>query len=114
MCVLSSTSQLRELLSDSHAAVRQSALLGLLETGAAIQQEVRVLAKKDVDTGVREVTNLWLKKRRELMRSTTTLCIRESGSGSGSAISAAMISGATKRLWNMCVLYRSHRLQMVA
>lgn len=112
MCVLSSTSQLRELLSDSHAAVRQSALLGLLETGAAIQQEVRVLAEKDVDTGVREVTNLWLKKRRELMRSTTTLCIRESGSGS--AISAAMISGATKRLWNMCVLYRSHRLQMVA
>ena len=60
---LTSTSQLRELLSDSHAAVRRAALLGLLETGAAIQQEVRVLAENDVDTGVREVANLGLKKR---------------------------------------------------
>ena len=59
---LSSTMELRDLLRDSHAAVRRAALLGLLESGAATQQEVRDLAEKDVDTAVREVANLWLEK----------------------------------------------------
>ena len=59
---LSSTSELGELLSDSHAAVRRAALLGLLETGAATQQEILALAEKDVDAAVRDVANLWLEK----------------------------------------------------
>lgn len=59
---LSSTTELRELLSDSHAAVRRAALLGLLETRAAIQQDVRALAEKDADAEVREVAHLWLSK----------------------------------------------------
>ena len=59
---LCSTTELRDLLSDSHATVRRAALLGLLETNAATQQEVRDLAEKDVDTAVREIADLWLEK----------------------------------------------------
>lgn len=59
---LRSANELRVLLSDSRAAVRRAALLGLLETHAATQQEVRELAEKDVDAEVRNVAELWLSK----------------------------------------------------
>ena len=59
---LSSTNELRELLSDSRTAVRRAALLGLLETRAATQQDVSALAEKDVETEVRNVAELWLSK----------------------------------------------------
>ncbi|MFM8790973.1 MAG: PVC-type heme-binding CxxCH protein [Solirubrobacterales bacterium] len=57
-----STAELRELLSDSRSAVRRAALLGLLETHAATQPEVGVLAQKDTDADVRQVAELWLAK----------------------------------------------------
>ncbi|MCU0709989.1 MAG: PmoA family protein [Pirellula sp.] len=57
---LSSTSELRRLQSDSNAAVRRAAFLGLLETHAATEQEVQALAKTDSDPQVREVAGLWL------------------------------------------------------
>ena len=59
---LSSTAELRELLSDSRAAVRRAALLALLESHAATQPEVRALAQKDADADVRKVAELWLAK----------------------------------------------------
>lgn len=59
---LRSTNELRELLSDSRAAVRRAALLGLLETHAVTQQEVRALAEKEVDAEVSKVAKLWLSK----------------------------------------------------
>jgi putative membrane-bound dehydrogenase-like protein len=59
---LLSTNELRELLSDSNAAVRRAALLGLLETHAATQQDVQPLAEKDTDPLVREVAELWFSK----------------------------------------------------
>jgi len=59
---LSSTAELRELLSDSRAAVRRAALLALLEIHAATQPEVRMLAQNDADADVRKVAELWLAK----------------------------------------------------
>lgn len=59
---LHSLKDLRELLSDSRAGVRRAALLGLLETHSVPSQEVRLLAEKDADAGVREVAELWLSK----------------------------------------------------
>ncbi len=59
---LQSTSQLRTLLSDSRSAVRRAALLGLLETHASNQTEVRKLAEHDPAADVREVAELWLAK----------------------------------------------------
>lgn len=59
---LSTATELRELLSDSHAAVRRAALLGLLETGAAIDEEIHALAEQDNDSEVREIARLWLSK----------------------------------------------------
>lgn len=59
---LSSTAELRELLSDSRAAVRRAALLALLESHAATQPEVGTLAQKDADADVRKVAELWLAK----------------------------------------------------
>jgi putative heme-binding domain-containing protein len=59
---LRSTKELRELLSDSRSAVRRAALLGLLETHSATPQDVRLLAEKDADAGVRQVAELWLSK----------------------------------------------------
>ncbi|MBM3972125.1 MAG: hypothetical protein FJ302_20045, partial [Planctomycetes bacterium] len=57
-----STTELRELLSDSRAAVRRAALLALLEAHAATQPEVGTLAQKDTDAEVRKVAELWLAK----------------------------------------------------
>ncbi len=56
------TKKLRELLSDSRAAVRRAALLGLLETHSTAPQVVHLLAEKDVDAGVRQVADSWLSK----------------------------------------------------
>lgn len=57
-----STTELRELFSDSRAAVRRAALLALVETHAATQPEVRTLAQHDADADVRKVAELWLAK----------------------------------------------------
>ena len=62
---LQSTSQLRTLLSDSRSAVRRAALLGLLESHASNQTEVRKLAEHDPAADVREVAELWLAKKRK-------------------------------------------------
>ncbi len=59
---LCSTAELKALLSDSRPAVRRAALLGLLETHAATQAEVRALAMTDTDADVRRVAELWLTK----------------------------------------------------
>ena len=59
---LRSVNELRGLLSDSRAAIRRAALLGLLDAHAATPQEVRVLAERDVDAEVRKVAELWLTK----------------------------------------------------
>ncbi|HBJ36321.1 MAG TPA: hypothetical protein DDZ51_16530, partial [Planctomycetaceae bacterium] len=59
---LSSVKELRELLSDPRVAVQRAALLGLLETHSATQEEVRALAAKDGDAEVRKVAELWLSK----------------------------------------------------
>jgi putative membrane-bound dehydrogenase-like protein len=56
------TAGLKELLSDSRAAIRRAALLALLESHAATQPEVRALAQRDTDSDVRKVAELWLAK----------------------------------------------------
>ena len=59
---LTSTTELRELLNDSRAAIRRAALLALLETHAMTQPEVIALAQTDTDADVRKVAELWLAK----------------------------------------------------
>jgi putative membrane-bound dehydrogenase-like protein len=60
--VLYSKEQLRELLSDSRSTVRRAALLGLLEGHTVSPEDIHNLAKKDVDSEVRQIAELWLSK----------------------------------------------------
>jgi putative membrane-bound dehydrogenase-like protein len=59
---LSSPKELRGLLSDTNAAVRRAALLGLLETQSVSQKDVQTLAENDSDPEVRKVARLRLTK----------------------------------------------------
>jgi putative membrane-bound dehydrogenase-like protein len=59
---LSSMTELRELLSDSRAAIRRAALLALAETHSVTQSDVRTLAQRETDAEVHKVAELWLAK----------------------------------------------------
>ncbi len=59
---LSSVAQRRALLTDSRPAVRRAALLSLLETHALTLADVQSLLSEEVDSGVRQVAELWISK----------------------------------------------------
>jgi putative membrane-bound dehydrogenase-like protein len=59
---LCSADELRALMSDTRPAIRRAAVLGLLETHSVTPQDIRLLAERDADAGVRDVADLWLSK----------------------------------------------------
>jgi putative membrane-bound dehydrogenase-like protein len=60
--VLNSAKELSALLSDSRSTIRRAALLGLLEGHKVLPEDIRILAEKEVDSGVRQVAEMWLSK----------------------------------------------------
>ncbi|MBS0264441.1 MAG: PmoA family protein, partial [Planctomycetes bacterium] len=59
---LNTPAELRRLLTESRPAVRQAALLALLETHSATPAEVRALAASEPASEVRQVAESWLAK----------------------------------------------------
>ncbi len=103
---LRSTNELTELLSDSRAAVRCAALLGLLETRTANQQDVLALAQKDADARVRSVAQLWLSKSGKSTPAIKGRSLQAASAGPDDALSLTGIATVRNTKVNNATAYK--------